>query len=150
MSKSEKIIRIPPLQTRSEVQNEKWSSKREINSKKMRKNVILPEIALVVAVSLAMLFWLNWFGVTKTVGLFKMIGLLLPRVSIGIKLSQMTESSILYGFTIDKIVHTHIHTLRPIVRICSTFFCWKIVFCFVSLLVEIVWFILYFIQHALK
>lgn len=38
--------------------------------------------------------------------LFSVFGLLLPQVSIEIKLSQMTESPTLYGFTIDKIVHT--------------------------------------------
>lgn len=70
----------------------------------------LPESSFVVAVSLAILFWSNVDS--KTLEFFGMIGLLLSRVSIEIKLSQMTESSILYGFTIDKIVHTRTHHKR--------------------------------------
>lgn len=70
------------------------------------KNGLKPGVAFVVAVSLVMLFGLDWIAASKTDELFSVFGLLLPQVSIEIKLSQMTESPTLYGFTIDKIVHT--------------------------------------------
>lgn len=71
---------------------------------------VLPEATVVVvaiALSFAILFWSGWYANGKIDKLFRTIGLHLPRVSIEIKLSRMTESPNLYGFTIDKTDFTH-------------------------------------------
>lgn len=67
-----------------------------------------PAVVAAVTLSLAMLFcWSYLFAGSKFGELFNVIGFVLPRVSIEIKLSQMTESPTLYGFTIDEIEFTH-------------------------------------------